>query len=164
MVDNKGQLSLEAIMIVGVAMVVLISFINLNFSSYYTARDIGESGEAKMVGQFLATAINNVYANGGGFSLYLGEDKINFTKIGNDTSITGLGVNLPIVVDPDDQTINISRRLRSGSNSNWNTTIKILPKNITRANPTGTYPEVTILNNGTYIIIYANSGNIDVRT
>jgi hypothetical protein len=155
-------MSLEAVMVVGIVMIVLISFTSLNWASYYSARDIGESGEAKMLGEVLATAINNVYANGENFSIHLGADKINFTKIGNYTSITGLSVNLPIVVDSDDQTINISRRLRTGSNSNWNTSIRIFPKNISRADPTADYPEVTILNNGTNVVIYANTTNIDV--
>jgi len=151
-------------MIMGIVIIVLISFTNLNWASYYTARDIGETGEARMLGELLATAINNVYANGEGYSIQLGEDKINFTEAGNRTSTTGLAVSLPIIIDRDDQTINISRRLRTSNDSNWTTTIRIIPENITRKDPTSEYPEVTVFNNGSYIIIYADAANIDVTT
>ncbi len=44
----------------------------------------------------------------------------------------------------------------------WNTSISIVPSNIGMKLPTAQYPETTILNNGSFIIIYATIPNIKV--
>lgn len=157
-------MSLEAIMVIGMTMIILISFTNLNWASYYTSREIGEAGEARMIGELLATTINSVYANGEGYSVELDDDKINFAEIGNSTTLTGLGINLPIIIDTDGRTVNVTRSLRTGSNSNWTATIRIFSRNITQTDPTAEYPELTVYNNGTYVIIYAYNSSINVGT
>lgn len=156
----KGQISLEAIMILGVAIIVLTSLVNINWERYYTAREIGEAGEAKMVGELLATAINTAYANGEGFRIYLGYDKLNYTKMGS-TEMGGMGINLPLIIDTVGRTINISKNMSKIGGGAWNTTVPIIPMNITQDSPTQ-YPETTIQNNGTHIIVYANESNIKV--
>ena len=149
-------------MLLGIAVIVLISFANLNWERYYLAAEIGESGEARMVGELFATTINNVYANGDGFSMELGSDMIDFDVLGNTSSTTGLSMNLPIIINTSSRKIIISRSMARAGMASWNTSIRIFPTNITRLDNTSDYPELTVRNTGTQIIIYANSSNVDV--
>lgn len=158
----RGQISLEAILAVGFSIVILLSLFNLTWERFYLARDVGEAGEAKMVGESLAVVINNVYANGEGFSVYLGPDTLNYTRLGDSSRITGLGISLPIVIDKTSRTINISKSMQKTGGGSWNTTVPVIPTNITRANPTMQYAETTIRNSGGGIIIYAAQENINV--
>ncbi len=152
----RGQLSLEAIMALGMAVIILTSFFNVNWERYYTAKELGEAGEARMIGELLATAINTGYSNGEGFSIYVSESKLNFTELDD------MGVELPLVIDSATRTINIGKNMtRSGVL--WNATVPIIPANLLRADSTSQYPEVTIFNNGTHVIIYAEEANIVVQ-
>jgi hypothetical protein len=153
----RGQISMEAILVIGMAVIILTSFFNMNMARYFTAKDIGEAGEARMAGELLATGINTGFSNGEGFSLYVGESKLNFTKLGST------GVALPIVIDSSAKTITISKNTTSGGGGLWNISVPIIPSDLLRVDSTSSYPEVTILNNGTYVIIYANSSNIVVN-
>lgn len=153
----KGQISMEAIIALGMAVVILTSFFNINWERYYTAKDIGEAGETRMTGELLATAINIGYSNGKGFSLYMGSDKINFTELNNNN------VQLPLVIDSATRTINITKKVTRSGGGQWNVTVPIIPSNLSRADPTAQYPEITLRNNGTHVIIYANSANIGVQ-
>ena len=155
--SKRGQVSLEVIMITGLAIILLVSFVNMGLQREAMAEDIGETGEARMIGELLATAINNVYANGNGFSTYIGGDKINFTKI-YDFRI--MGVVTPINIAPGNITIIKNLSKTGGTTASIN--ISIIPSNISREDPTAEFPEITVRNNGTHIIIYANSTNINV--
>ncbi len=160
--NMKGQISLEAILAVGFSIVILLSLFNLTWERFYLARDVGEAGEAKMVGELLAGAINNAYADGDGFSIYLGAEILNYTRLSDTSRITGVGISLPIVIDKTGRTINISKSMQKTGGGNWETTIPIIPANISRADPTAQYTETTIRNSGGGIIIYAAQGNINV--
>jgi hypothetical protein len=153
----RGQISMEAIMVIGMAIIILTSFFNVNWERYYTAKDLGEAGEAKMAGELLATAINAGYSNGEGFSLYVSSDKLNFTKL------DAMGVELPFTVNSTARTINIEKNMTSLGGVLWNVSIPIIPANLLQADPTSQYPELTIFNNGTHVIIYANQSNIVVQ-
>lgn len=153
----RGQLSMEAILVIGMAVIILTSFFNVNMARYFTAKDLGEAGEARMAGELLATSINTGFSNGEGFSLYVGGSKLNFTKLGN------AGVALPIVINGSAKTITISKNTASGGGGTWNVSIHIIPSNLLREDPTASYPEITIRNDGTNVIIYANSSNIAVQ-
>lgn len=153
----RGQLSLEAIMVLGMAVIILTSFFNINWERYHTAKDLGEAGEARMTGELLATAINAGYSNGEGFSLYVSSNKLNFTKL------DAMGVELPLVIDSAARTINIEKNVTRSGGALWNVTVPIVPANLLQANPTSQYPELTILNNGTHVIIYAGQSNIVVQ-
>ncbi|RMF90431.1 MAG: hypothetical protein D6733_03850, partial [Methanobacteriota archaeon] len=59
--DDRAQVSLEAVLIVGVAMLVVVSIFNIWWARMSFARDVGEAGEAKMAAELLAEAINNAY-------------------------------------------------------------------------------------------------------
>lgn len=153
----KGQLSLEAIMVIGVAVVVLTSFFNVNMERYFTAKDLGEAGEAMMTGELLAGAINTGFANGEGFDLYLDNSTLNFTDL------ESVGVVLPLVIDTAGRTINVSKSMTSGGGDTWNVSVSIIPTNVVLMSPTDSYPDLTIRNNGTHVIIYADSSNIAVQ-
>jgi hypothetical protein len=154
----KGQISLEAILVIGMAVIVLVSFFSLNMERYVAARDIGEAGEARMTGELLATAINAGFANGDGFSVYVGPEKLNFTKL------SSLGVTLPLSIDSASRTINIRKTQTGGGGmKEWNVSVEIIPTNVLRSDSTAKYPEVTIFNNGTHVIIYADEENIIVQ-
>ncbi len=159
---ERGQVSLEAVIIMGVVVLVIISVFNIWWARMSYARDVGEAGEARMIGIMLAEGINNVYANGANFSLRLTEEEINFTALGNTQKMTGGGMVLPIVIDTSLRKINITKNMTKTGLGNWTTTVSILPSNITRLNPTAQYPQLTIRNNGTTVILYANSSNIQV--
>lgn len=162
--DEKGQVSLEAVLVIGVAVLVVISLFNLWWARMSYARDLGEAGEAKMTGIVLATAINNVYANGANFSITLGSDEINYTRLGDATKMEGGGIDLPFTISKSNKTIIIAKDMsKTGSTSDtWNTTVSIIPVELVQLDPTSSYPETTIRNNGTAILIYANSSNIKV--
>jgi hypothetical protein len=160
--DNKGQVSLEAVLVMGVAILVIISVFNIWWARMSLAREVGEAGEAKMAGMLLAEGINNVYANGANFSITLTEDEINYTRLGDVQSIEGGGMVLPIIIDRTGGRINISKDMSKTGGGTWNTSVSIVPSDIDRQDPTSQYPETTIRNNGSSIIIYANSTIISV--
>lgn len=160
--DNKGQVSLEAILVIGVAVLVVISVFNLAFSRLGMARDVGGAGEARMIGELLAEGINNAHANGANFSITLNEEEINYTQLREMQLIEGGGMALPIVIDRARKRINITKDMSKTGGLNWTTSVQIIPYNISRSNPTAQYPETTIRNNGTFIEIYATSNHITV--
>lgn len=160
--DNKGQVSLEAVLVMGVAILVVISMFNIWWARMSLARDVGEAGEARMTGMLLAEGINNVYANGENFSITLTVDEINYTRLGDVQSIKGGGMVLPIIVDRMGRRINISKDMSKTGGGTWNTSVSIVPSIIYLQGPTAQYPETTIRNNGTSIIIYASSSYISV--
>jgi hypothetical protein len=153
----RGQISLEAVMVIGMAVIVLTSFFNINMERYHTAKDLGEAGEARMAGELLATAINTGFANGEGFNLYLSNDKLNFSKLG------AMGIELPLVIDSGARTISIRKNMTIAGGGVWNASVQVIPANLLQTNSTSQYPEVTILNNGTHVIIYADNSHIIVQ-
>ncbi len=153
----RGQISLEAILVIGVAVIVLTSFFNTNMVRYFTAKDLGEAGEARMAGELLATTINTGFSNGEGFSLFVGTETLNFTKL------EATGVVMPLVIDSSSRTITISKNMTSGGGGIWDVSVKIIPSNLAFADSTSRYPALTIRNNGTHVIIYGNSSNILVQ-
>ncbi|MFQ5801167.1 MAG: hypothetical protein ACE5HH_05560 [Candidatus Hydrothermarchaeales archaeon] len=159
--DDKAQISLEAVLILGVSVLVILSIFNIWWARMSFARDVGEAGEAKMVGVLLAEAINNAYANGGNFSITLTSEEINFTRLGDTSSMEGGGMALPIVIDRAQRRINISKDMSKTGGSTWNTTVSIIPSDIVM-NTSPDYLETTILNNGSHIIIYASNSHITV--
>ncbi len=160
--EDKGQVSLEAALVMGVAIIVIISVFNIWWARMSLAREVGEAGEAKMTGMLLAEGINNVYANGENFSITLAEDEINYTRLGDVQSIEGGGMVLPIIIDRNRRQINISKDMSKTGGDTWNTSVSIVPSNIERHDWTAQYPETTIRNNGTFIFVYADSENIKV--
>ncbi len=160
-IDNRAQFTLEAILVSFLAIFIVMSFFNLNWERFYLAREVGEAGEIKMAGELLASSINNAYANGEGFSIYIGADVLNYTELRATSTMTGLGLSA-ITVDPSTGKIVLSKDAAKTGGGIWNTSVPIIPRNIIRKDPTSQYPETTILNNGSAVIIYANSGNIDV--
>ncbi len=162
--DNKGQVSLEAALAIGVAILVIISLFNIWFSRLNLARDVGEAGEAKMTGMLLAEGINNVYANGENFSIQLTANEINYTRLAEVKAISGGGMILPFVIDSSERRINITKNMSKTGGGSWTTQVAIIPSNIARVNPTTQYPETTIRNNGTFIIVYANPSNVQVAS
>jgi len=159
---TKGQISIEAAMVLGLAVLLLVSLTNLHYERLSLARDVGGAGEGKMVGEVLAGAINNVYASGDGFSLYLDPGVINYTEIQEKVRITGMGVVLPLSIDRSNRTITISKNLSRTGGDLWNASVPILTENVTRLDPTALYPETTIRNNDSEILIYATSDHIEV--
>jgi len=143
-------------------MLVLVALTNLNYERLNFARDVGEAGEARMIDELLASAINNVYANGEGFSVYLDSGKLDYSTLEDQTLVTGVGLILPINIDTSSGTINISKNFSRIGGITGDLTTSIIPKNITRLNGTSQFPETTIRNNGSYIILYADSSNIAV--
>jgi hypothetical protein len=159
--DNKGQVSLEAVLIIGIAILVIISMFNIWWARMSMAREVGEAGEAKMIGILLAEGINLAYANGANFSITLTSDEINYTRLSDVEKMEGGGVKLPIVIDLAERRINITKDMSKTGGATWNTTVSIVPSNIAM-NTSSTYAETTIRNNGSYIIIYADSSHIKV--
>jgi hypothetical protein len=157
----RGQITIEAILAFGAVLIVLVSLVNLNWERLFLARDLGEAGEARMVGELLATAINNVYTNGEGFSLYIDSETLDYEGMKN-LSIPGIGLILPLKIDLDSRTINISKNMSKTGGGVWTTAIPIIPSNVTRVNTTTQYPETTIRNNGTHVVLYVNMENIAI--
>ncbi len=155
----KGQVSLEAVLVAGFAIVVLLSLTNIAIERKDFARDVGESGEIKMVGELFATTINNVYANSEGFRIYLGPEYLNYTYLGSNTG-GDPGLVLPIQINTTGRTI-ILRKNMSITSADWTTTVPIIPTNIVVNNPTADYPETTIRNDGTNVIIHAAAANME---
>ncbi len=161
----RGQVTLEAILVTGVAILIILSLTSLGLERVDMARETGGAGEARMIGEMLASAINNAYANGEGFSVQLSGSELNYSRF---TSIV-----LPIRVSTSARAIVISKNTTYTTQQQWNTSIAIIPANISRKDPrlsfngttvnaTETYNETTFRNNGTHIIIYATSDHISV--
>lgn len=149
--DDEGQVSLEAVLIMGVAILIILSLFNIMWARMSLAKDVGEAGEAKMTGILLAEGINNVYANGVNFSITLTDEEIDYTIL-----------SLPIVIDTTERKINITANLDETGGGSWTTTVSIIPSEIVREDSTSRYPETTIRSNGTHVIIHANSSKLSV--
>ncbi len=158
--DSRAQVSIEVALVAGIAILVAVSLVNLNFERLNLAREVGEGGEAKMVATLLATSINTVHANGRGFELTLSQDKLNFTELTDVDK--GTGIILPIIIDNANRKVIVGRNMsRTGHTGQWNVSVSIVPNNVVREDPDG-YPELTIRNNGTNVIIYADSSKVRV--
>lgn len=159
----RGQVSLEAVLVAGFAIVVLLSLTNLAFERLDLARDVGESGEIRMVGELMATAINNVYADSGGFRIYLGTDYLNYTYLGSNAG-GDPGVVLPIQINTTGREIVLSKDMSHTGLGTFVTTVKFIPSNVVVDNDLTTYAETTIRNNDTHVIIHAAASNIETIT
>lgn len=155
---SKAQITIEAIIVIGVFTLVFVSLINLTFERLHLANEVGSSGVGKMYGLLIASAINNVYSNGNGFSVYLGEHKLNFTHLQE------LGVLLPIEVNVSSGVVELEKNTSLMGGDVWSVEIPIIPGNITRRDPTPDYPELTIRNNMGQVLIYASPDHIQVVT
>ncbi len=157
----RGQITFDALLAMGAVIIVLISLVNLNWERYYLAREIGEAGEARMMGEQMARAINVVYANGEGFSLYLDSEALDFEELKN-ISIPGVGLVLPLAIDISQGTINVSKNMSKTGGDTWTASISIIPINISRMDPTSQYPQTSIRNNGSFVVIYSNRNYIGI--
>ncbi len=160
--DNKGQVSIEVVLITGVAVLLIISVFNIWSTRMSLAREVGEAGEAKMTGELLAETINNVYANGVNFSITLTAEELNYTRLGDTQKIEGLGVVLPITIVEANKSIVISKNMSKTGLSEWNVSVSIIPTSILRLDNTTEFPETTVKYNGSTILIYASSSHIKV--
>ncbi len=157
----RAQISIEVALMTGLAILVIVSLVNVQFERFSLARELGEAGEAKMIGTLIAGAINNAYANGKGFQVYLSEEQVNFTRLGEAEKMYGLGVSLPIIINNTAREIVIAKNMSKTGGSFWNVTVPIIPNNVVRLNPSAEYPELTVRNNGTNILIYADAAHIN---
>ena len=139
----KGQISLEAILTVGLTIVVLTSLVNLATERYSSAIELGEMGEAKMFGEFLAEAINSVYSNGKGFSIVLREEQLNLSYLNN------IGVSFEIC--NSNSTIYVIKNTSRVESGTRIVRVPIIPDNIVITSSNAS--EVTVTNNGTNIIV-----------
>jgi len=158
----RAQISIEVALITGIAILVIVSMVNLHFERFYVARELGEAGEAKMVGTLIASAIDNAYANGAGFQIYLSPERVNFTRLGEVEKMYGLGVDLPIVINTTAREIVISKNTSKTGGDIWIVEVPIVAEEVYRQDPTAQYPELTVLNNGTGVVIYADAAHIRV--
>jgi hypothetical protein len=159
--SKKSQITLEGILVSFIAMFLIVSLVNLQWDRFYLARETGEAGEIRMVGELLAQGINTAYANGKGFSLYIPPELLNYSRMQALEPITGLGLGV-ITVNTSSRSIILSKGPSRTGGTTWNISMEIIPQSIARLDPTPEYKETTIYNNGTAIIIYASSGNIRV--
>jgi hypothetical protein len=156
----RAQISIEVALMMGMAILVIVSFVNIHFERFNMARELGEAGEAKMIGTLIAGAINNAYANGEGFQVYLSPEQVNFTRLGEVEKMYGLGVELPITINNTAREIVIKRNTTKTGGGIWSVEVPIIPNNVVRRDPTAEYPELTVRNNGTNILIYADAAHI----
>ena len=148
----KGQISLEAIMIAGLAVLVVTSLVTLMSERYSSAMVVGESGEAKLCAELIAEAINSVHSNGEGFSIHLPDEKLNFSYL------SSRGISFEI----DGESCNIVAKKNTSmvGGDIWEARIPIVYANFSLLSPTSEYPELTVRNNGTHILIYAEEEHI----
>lgn len=66
--DNKGQGSVEVLFVIIIVFIVTIIFVGVITSASDKA-ETGSLAEARMQGEKIATAINNVYSHGPGYSI-----------------------------------------------------------------------------------------------
>lgn len=159
--SNRAQVTLEGILISFIALFIILSLTNLQLERLYLARETGEAGEIKMVGELLAQGINTAYANGPGFSLYIPPEILNYTRMQASNPITGLKLGAIVINTSSREIILTKGPSRTGGNT-WNISVSIIPNSIARLDPTPEFRETTIYNNGSSIIIYASSQNIKV--
>lgn len=158
----RGQVSFEAVLVSGMAIIVLLSLVNISWERFYMARDVGEAGEARMVAELLAEAINSAYANGDGFSVYLSPAVLNYTRL-KSSAITGVALSGAIVVDTRGMRVNVTKSMEKTGGDDWTASASIIPSNITRSEPNAQYSETTVRNSGGRIVIYADLEDIDVQ-
>ncbi len=143
----RGQISLEAILVVGLVVIIVASLMSLMAERYSLAIELGESGEAKMLGEFLAEAINSVYANGEGFKIILTGNQLNLEHLSEiDANFKICNSNSTIYVVKNAEKVGGGLKIAE---------IPIIPDNIVII--TSNASEITIYNNGTNILISANA-------
>jgi uncharacterized protein (UPF0333 family) len=122
--DNRGFASAEFIFVTLIALIIMGGMVSL-ISSEMDKTQTGDLGQARILGEKIATTINTVYANGNGYSIDL------------VIPTTPFSVN----VIPGYVTVfNTSR--------NVNITIKLIPQNITTSTLTSN-SKYHVINNGT---------------
>jgi len=154
--------TIELIVVIGIFVLVFVTMTNLAFERLNYAQELGSAGEAKMAGELLATAIHNVYANGEGFSVYLEESKLNFSRL-SSSRVEGSGVVLPFSINTSAKAISINKNTSRAGGGTWSASVALITGKVDRRNPTPSYPEVTLLNNGSHVLIYANESHIEVN-
>jgi len=109
---NKGFFSVDALLALFLLLTVSLALVNTYQAREDVASWIGARGEAKMVGEELAGAINTVYANGPDFEI-----RLNLSE--------NVGGN------PYRITFDNSTRQISAENSAWGTVnVRVIPKNV----------------------------------
>ncbi len=154
--ESRAQITIEAIIVMGIFTLIFVSLINLTFERLHLANEVGSAGEGKMYGLMIASALNNAYSNGDGFIIKLDENRINFSYLQD------IGISLPIKINTTAGAVVIEKKTSLMGGDVWSVEIAIIPRNITRSNPTADYPEVTIRNSGGEITVYADSNHIQV--
>ena len=128
--DEKGQASIELILVTVVFLVIAGSLIQLA-SSEMDKSNTGNLGQARMIGETVAETINTVYINGNGYSVNLTlPNNIVFTaSVVNGTGNSTLYINYSSQIIP----------------------IKLIPNNIQNKNMSNGQSYIVKNNNGTII-------------
>jgi hypothetical protein len=126
--DNRGFASAEFIFVTLIALIIMGSMVTL-VSSEMDKTQIGNLGQARILGEKIATTINTAYANGQGYSI-----DINIPA----TPIVSASVN------------NVTPGYVTVSNAGKSVAIKLIPQNVTPITLTSN-SNYHVINNGTTI-------------
>ena len=87
-IDNKGQASAELIFVTLIVLIIIggiVTMINGEMDKTQT----GNIGNARMMGEKIAEAVNTVYINGNGYSIYIDTPQEEDLKLTADINSTG---------------------------------------------------------------------------
>ncbi|MCS4540727.1 MAG: hypothetical protein HY929_00155 [Euryarchaeota archaeon] len=130
--NKSGSISLEALLAFAILFALIATFAQLISERMSSASDLGLAGEAKMVGEKVATLIDTVYANGPGFQI-------------NTTLPDNLGTNYIINISSQKLRVKI---LTSYTGTSYITAnISFIPKNVVVV-PTSLGNNATFKNEG----------------
>jgi hypothetical protein len=126
--DNRGFASAEFIFVTLIALIILGGMVTL-ISSEMDKTQIGNLGQARILGEKIATTINTAYANGKGYSIDLSIPS---------TPIVTVSVN------------NVTPGYVTVSNAGKSVAIKLIPQNVTQMTLTSN-SNYHVINDGTTI-------------
>jgi hypothetical protein len=125
--DNRGFASAEIIFITLIALIIIGGMVTL-LSSEMDKTQIGDLGQARILGEKIATTINTAYANGKGYSIDLNIPATPYA----------ISVN------------NVTPGYVAVSNAGKSVAIKLIPQSVTPITLT-TNSKYHVINNGTTI-------------
>ncbi len=147
---ERAQFSLEGILVVGMAIIVFLSLAQLAMERKSMAIDVGESGEIRMTGELLASAIDTIYANGNGSRITLTSADIDYAYLENTLDLSSIEIKTA------QKAILLTKTMSRTGGESWTTNVSIVTGNITTGTPSASFPETTLVNRDNQVVIYTD--------
>lgn len=150
---ERAQFSLEGVLVVGMAIIVFLSLSQLVIERKSMAIDVGESGEVRMIGELVVSAIDNVYANGNGSMITLTSADLDYTYLEDELDVSPYAGGELICIDTLARSLFITKTMTRTGGSDRRMNISFIPSDVATSAPHPNCPETTFVNDGERVVI-----------